>query len=105
MKKFSLFMLTAATSFLLATPVLSAEVAYNPGTQFYDMNSNGVLSLWGVAEAGGNALVANPDYGWPSEMAVASWLTTLLKAQQMGLGVVIGYDPNTRDIWYIGKPR
>lgn len=105
MKKLSSLILVIAASFLLTTSAFSAEVTYNPSTQFYDMNSDGILSLWNVPEAGGNALVANPDYGWPTEMAVASWLTILLKAQERGLVVVIGYDPSTRDIWYIARPR
>ncbi len=61
MKKIVSFFLAFAATCLLVTPAYSAEVTYNPNTQFYDMNSNGVLSLWGVPEAGGNALVANPD--------------------------------------------
>lgn len=105
MKKIESFFLALAATCLLSAPAYSAEVTYNPGTQFYDMNGSGVLSLWGVPEANGNALVANPDYGWPTEASVASWLTTLLKAQEMGLVVVVGYDPATLDIWYVARPR
>lgn len=101
----SLFLALATACLLIATPAYSAEVTYNPNTQFYDMNGNGVLSLRGVSEASGNALVANPDYGWPTEASVASWLTILLKAQEMGLVVVVGYDPATLDIWYVTRPR
>jgi hypothetical protein len=94
---------------MLAVPLVaeSAEVLFNPGAQSngYDMDGNGVLHLWGVPEASGNALVANPDYGWPTVSAIAAWYATLLKAQEMNLSVSVGYDPVTRDIWYIGKPR
>lgn len=94
---------------ILAAPMAaqSAEITFNPNDQSrgYDMDGSGVLHLWGVPEANGNALAANPDYGWPTGSAIASWYTVLLKAQQMNLSVGVGYDPATFDIWYIGKPR
>ncbi|MGB3073628.1 MAG: hypothetical protein WBB68_05205 [Candidatus Moraniibacteriota bacterium] len=94
---------------MLAAPLVaeSAEVLFNPSAQSngYDMDGNGVLHLWGVPEASGNALVANPDYGWPTVSAIAAWYATLLKAQEMNLSVSVGYDPTTLDIWYVGKPR
>lgn len=105
MKNIALFLSALVVSGLLVVSAHSAEITYNPSTQFYDMNGNGVLSLWGVPEANGNALVANPDYGWPTEASVASWLAMLMKSQEMGLVVKVGYDPNTRDIWYIIKPH
>ena len=85
----------------------SAEIIFNPSdqTRGYDMDGNSVLHLWGVPEANGNALVANPDYGWPTLSAIATWYATILKAQEMNLSVSVGYDPNTLDIWYVGKPR
>ncbi len=94
---------------MLAAPLVaeSAEVLFNPSAQSngYDMDGNGVLHLWGVPEASGNALVANPDYGWPTVSAIATWYATLLKAQEINLSVSVGYDPTTLDIWYVGKPR
>lgn len=105
MKKIALLLSALVVSGLLVASAHSAEITYNPSTQFYDMNGSGVLSLWGVPEANGNALVANPDYGWPTEVSVASWLVMLMKSQEMGLVVKVGYDPNTRDIWYIIKPH
>jgi hypothetical protein len=105
MRVIASFFLAIVASSLLATSAFSAETSYNPNTQFYDMNGSGVLSLWGVPAANGNALVANPDYGWPTEASVASWLAMLIKAQEMGLVVMVGYDPNTLDIWYIARPR
>lgn len=83
----------------------SAEVTFTPGTQWYDMDGNGALHLWGVPEANGQALVANPDYGWPTTTAIAAWYAVLLRAQEMNLSVGVGYDPNTLDIWFIGRPR
>lgn len=83
----------------------AAEVTFNPSTQWYDMDGNGTLRLWAVPEANGNALAANPDYDWPKPAAIAAWYATLLKAQQMGLSVGIGYDPATLDIWYVARPR
>jgi hypothetical protein len=105
MKKVKNTLMVATIVLLAMTEAHSSEVIFNPNTQFYDMNSNGVLSLWGVPEANGNALVANPDFGWPTELAVASWYAALLKAQELGMSVGVGYDPNTLDIWYIAKPR
>lgn len=94
-----------ALALTLSTPAAADEAEFTPSTQFYDIDSNGVLSLWGVPAANGNPLKANPDYGWPSEFAVAAWYTTILKAHEMNLYVVVGYDPVTFDIWYIAKPR
>lgn len=94
---------------ILAAPAIaqSAEILFEPGNsgRGYDMDGNGILHLWGVPEANGNALVGNPDYGWPTTTAIASWYAVLLRAQQMSLSVSIGYDPTTLDIWYVGKPR
>jgi hypothetical protein len=104
--KQNFFALVILVSCLFATThVYSSEVTFDPSAQFYDMNGNGVLSLWGVPEAGGNALQANPDYGWPTEASVISWYAVLLKAQEMGMVVTVGYDPNNYEIWYITKPR
>ncbi len=92
--------------FLLAASVAqSAEIMFNPSVLWYDVTSEGVLELWGVPEANGQALQANPDYDWPSVNTVSLWTGMLLKAQEMGLSVPVGYDPGNLDIWYIGKPR
>lgn len=92
---------------ILSAPLAaqSAEITFYPSTQWYNVDGNGTLQLWGVPEANGNALVANPDYGWPTTTAVAAWYAVLLKAQEMNLSVGVGYDPNTLDIWFIGRPR
>lgn len=91
----------------VTSPANAAEATFDPNsaTQFYDINGNGVLSLWGVAAANGNPLRANPDYNYPTELSIASWVAMLLKAQQMNKVVVVGYDPATYEIWYIGRPR
>jgi hypothetical protein len=100
-------LLAAVVALCFAIPASAAEIYYSPGldTQIYSMDGNGIISLWGVPEANGQALVANPDYGWPTELAIASWYTTLVKAQELSLRVAVGYDPVTLDIWYITKPR
>lgn len=84
---------------------MSSEITFDPNTQQYNFDSQGVLNLWGVPEASGNALVANPDFGWPSPLAVAAWFAVILKAQEMQKTVVVAYDPNTLDIWYVVAPR
>lgn len=92
--------------FLLAAGTArAAEVVFNPSVFWYDVTSEGVLELWGVPEANGQALRANPDYDWPSVNTVSLWIGVLLKAQEMGLSVPVGYDPGNLDIWYIGRPR
>lgn len=104
MKKVVCF-LVAAVSFLFVASAYSAEVVYDPSTQPFDINSNGILSLWGVPAANGNALVANPDYEWPTEISVAAWLSMILKARETNTTVTVGYDPTTLDIWYVSmKP-
>lgn len=96
----------ASIMLVVVTPHASAaEITFNPSVQWYDTDGTGTLRLWGVPEANGNALVANPDYGWPTEMAVALWQSTILKAQQMNLSVGVGYDPVTLDIWFVARPR
>lgn len=97
--------IAVAFSGLVVQPAQAAEIIFNPGTQWYDMEGNGILRLWGVPEAGSNPLAANPDYNWPKPTAIAAWYVTLLKAQQMGLSVAVGYDPVTFDIWYVARPR
>lgn len=82
----------------------AVEATFNPNTQFYDVNGNGILSLWGIPGTSG-AVKANPDYGYPTEAAIASWTAMLMKAQELNLVVVVGYDPSTLDIWYVAKPR
>jgi hypothetical protein len=100
----------AAAAVMAVASVASANAAEatfdpNSSTQFYDINGNGILSLWGVTAANGNALKANPDYNYPTELSIASWVAMLLKAQQMNKVVVVGYDPATYEIWYIARPR
>ena len=105
MKKLICAVVVVSIMTFASISAFAAEATFNPSTQYYDMNSEGVLNLWGVPEANGNAVKANPDYGWPSEFVVAAWYATLLKAHQMNLSIVVGYDPVTYDIWYVAKPR
>lgn len=100
-----LAVITTVLCLAVAAPVSAAEVSFDPSTQYYNMDGSSTLFLWGVPEANGNALVANPDYGWPTETSVAAWYATILKAQEMGLRVVIGYDPVNFEIWYVARPR
>lgn len=86
-------------------PAQSAETVFNPNILYYDTTSEGVLELWGVPEANGQVIKANPDGGWPSENTVALWQAYLMKAQEMNMVVPVGYDPGTLDIWFIGRPR
>jgi len=105
MKTRLLLVVLAVSILMIPATALSAESNFNPNTQYYDMSSEGVLNLWGIPEANGNAVKANPDYGWPSEFTVAAWYATILKAHEMNLYVVVGYDPVAYDIWYIAKLR
>lgn len=104
MKTKSVFLFVLAM-LMVPTIALSVESTFNPNTQFYDVNSQGTLNLYGIPEANGNTVKANPDYGWPSEFVVSVWYATILKAHEMNMSVVVGYDPVTFDIWYIAKPR
>ena len=105
MKKLVTLAAAAAVLLSVAVQVSAAEAPFIPGTQFYDTDGNGIVRLWGVPEANGQPLVANPDYGWPTETAIAMWYSTILKAHQMNMYVVVGYDPVNLEIWYVAKPR
>lgn len=89
----------------IASNASAVDVTFNPSVQYYDVNAGGILSLWGVPEAGNNALKGNPGNGWTTKSAVASWISLLMKAQELNKVVVIGYDPTTFDIWYVTRPR
>lgn len=89
----------------IASTAYAADATFDPNAQYYDTNSEGILSLWGVPATNGNALKGNPDGGWPTQSAIASWLALLLKAQELNMSVVVGYDPVTFDIWYVARPR
>lgn len=103
MKKILQFCVLAAM--LITSNAFAAEATFNPNVQYYDTNAEGVLSLWSVPGVSGAALKANPDGGWPTKAAIASWQATLLKTQELNMVVVVGYDPVTFDIWYIARPR
>lgn len=103
MKKYHVIILLAFT--MIANAAQSAEAMFNPSVLWYDVTSEGVLELWGVPEANGQALQANPDYDWPSVNTVTLWTGIIMKAQEMGLSVPVGYDSSTLEIWYIGRPR
>ena len=104
MKKFIVAIATALSLFI-TTQASAVDVYFNPNTQYYNMDGNGTLFLWGIPEANGQALIANPDYGWPTELAIATWYATILKAQELNLRVVIAYDPANLQIWYVARPR
>lgn len=103
MKK--LLQLCIFATMLIASNVYAAEATFDPNVQYYDVNAEGTLSLWGVPEAGGSALKGNPDNGWPAKSAIASWVSLIMQAQELNMSVVVGYDPATFDIWYIARPR
>lgn len=97
-----------ASVILLATvslPAPAADVYFDPNVQYYNLDGSGTLFLWGIPEANGNPLLANPDYGWPTETAIAAWYATILKAQELNLRVVISYNPVNFEIWYVARPR
>ncbi len=87
------------------SPVISqgADICFDPAIQGDDMNGESKLSLWGVTGAA-NALTADAKVSWHTEFSVASWYALLLKAQEMGKQVGVGYDPVSLEIWYIGHP-
>lgn len=104
MKRFSLLIATLLVA-AVSTPLSAAEATFDPNTQFYDVNGVSKLSLWGVPEAGGQALWADAKESWQTELSVATWVAMLLKAQQMNMRVAVGYDPGNYQLWYIAKPR
>jgi len=100
MKKTFIAIILATTIFL---PALSqgAQVCFDPTTQGYDTNGESKLTLRGVT-AVSNGLVADAKASWHSELSVATWYANLLKAQEMGKQVGVGYDPNSGEIWFMG---
>jgi len=87
------------------SPAYSVEACFDLGTQYYNMNGVDRLSLWAIAEANGNEVYADARNSWQSEFSIAAWYATLLKAQEMGLQVVVAFDPGNYEIWYIARPR
>lgn len=90
---------------LAPTVSSAAEATFNPNVQFYDMNGSSRLSLWGIPEANGQPVWADAKESWQTELSVATWISMLLKAQQLNMSVVVGYDPANFQIWYVAKPR
>ena len=87
------------------SPAYSTEACFDPDTQFYDMNGSSKLTLYGIAEASGNGVYVDPVNSWQTEFSVAMWYATILKAHDMGLQVVVAFDPVTYEMWYVAKPR
>ena len=104
MKK-CIFAVLVLSLLISVVPAQSAEVCYDPNVYFYNMNGVSRLSLWSVPEVNGAELWADAKESWHSELSIALWYATLVKAQEMGLQVVIGYDPDTLAIWYIARPQ
>ncbi|MCK9379043.1 MAG: hypothetical protein M0P97_02770 [Candidatus Moranbacteria bacterium] len=46
-----------------------------------------------------------PRLSWQTELSVAMWYATILKAQENDMMVVVGYDPASYELWYVAKPR
>jgi len=105
MKKCIFAILVSLFLLVPVAPAQSAEVCYDPGVYFYNMNGVSRLSLWSVPEVNGAEIWADSKESWHTELSVSAWYMTLLKAQEMGLQVVIGYDPDTLAIWYVARPR
>jgi len=79
----------------------AAEVIVDPGVVWYDTNAASVLSIWGT-NTGCNPLRADPANG--SRDQVLAWLFQLIKAQDIGLSVGVGYDASC-NIIYIARMR
>lgn len=82
---------------------IAGETEYCPSAYTkIGMNGHGVLEVWGAPGVPSTqALVANPDGGWPTEMAVAVWRDAIKTVKEKGVCLRIYYDPNTFDIWSI----
>lgn len=95
--------------FVLAFPAFAADTEFCPKSwDKINMNGDFVLEVWGVSVLGGKAMVANPDYGWPKESAIASWWTALRIARKNGQCVTLYYSetPNADgnyDLWTVSE--
>ncbi|HBO16488.1 MAG: hypothetical protein UR69_C0003G0100 [Candidatus Moranbacteria bacterium GW2011_GWE2_35_2-] len=81
------------------------EACFDPNAQYFDVNGVSRLNLWGIPEANDNAVFADARQSWHTELSVAMWYATILKAQENDMVVVVGYDPASYELWYVAKPR
>ncbi len=68
------------------------------------MDGHSVMEVWGVpGVASTTAIIANPDYDWPTEMAIAAWRDAILTAKKNGTCVTVYYDPVKFELWSISE--
>lgn len=89
----------------LGGTAIAAEAEYCPTAYTkIGMNGNGVLEVWGVSSVPSNqALLGNPDGGWPTEMSIAVWRDAIKTAKEESVCVTMYYDPSTFEIWSISE--
>lgn len=103
MKRLILSVVLSALTF----SALGADKAFCPQTwNKINVDGDSTMFVWGVPGLNGKALVANPDYGWPTEASVFTWRQTLLNARTVGGCVTIYYDSTMNeqggyDLWSI----
>jgi len=86
---------------LFTTVAMGTELNLCP-TAFtkISMDGHSVLKVWGVPGVASTvAITANPDYDWPTEMAIATWRDAILTAKKNGTCLTIYYDPVTFELW------
>ena len=105
MKKTIVALLVLTTCiFTLNSIAFADEACFDPSAQHYDVTGSSKINLWEIPAASGNAVWADSEQSWHTELSVTMWYATILRAQEMSMVVVVGYDPSTYGLWYIGKP-
>jgi|GEM_PF-5949919 len=101
--------LALASALAIATvPALAAELTFCPESwNKVNITGDSVLEIWGAGLSG--PLIANPDYGWPTEASVYAWYNIVIDARADGTCISIYHDPNLNggnpnghDIWSMG---
>lgn len=81
--------------------LFASEVTINPNVAWYDTNAASVLSIWSTG-TGCEPLKADSINS--STEQVLFWTAQLIKAQELGLSVGVGYDASC-NIIYIARMR
>jgi len=86
--------LIPALALTIATvPAMAAELNFCPESwNRVNITGDSILEIWGVSLSG--PLIANPDYGWPTEASIYTWYDMVIGARTNGTCVSIFYDPN-----------
>ncbi|QQS15649.1 MAG: hypothetical protein IPK84_04790 [Candidatus Moraniibacteriota bacterium] len=83
---------------ILSKPAWSADMVYCPDANCkINMDGHTIMRVWGVSGLANHALIANPDYDWPTESAIISWRDALLSARENGTCVKLYYDSASQD--------